>query len=944
MTGSALASNRPVGIAVASAIYLVSLAAAHAAGFRMRIPYEFYQLADARLLLEHPFESLWLLHGQPPGLNLLFFVVLWLGDRLGVAPESVATVIFAAVGWGTCLVLYDLAADLAGSRIVGWLAVLVLVAGPGFHVYRNLFFYPFPLELMLLLAAWLSLRWLRRGGTGGLLWVAAALASVCLTRTLYHPAWAVLHFAGLLCLRARIAGAHRKALVRAEARSWAIGSGALLLMLAAWPMKNELVFGRFLYSSWDGLNLHAGVPIPGNEDLESVLRGGAVSPGMQARLEELTRDRSEVGRALLLNTKKSDGSPNWNHLAFLLTDQDLARRSMAWRFEHPGAWMARAVAQYFMWARPPWWQPYTQKDLGPENGAYRAWAWFWEAVPYHDVRPFVERVMPIEAVHREAQVRKKPVPYTLWGAAIFPAVLIAAGWLAFDGWRRRSAVAAAAALAAYCVLWNLAIPAATYGPESNRMRVGVVPLFLLICAWVAGGMWAKRGSFRRFFPRGILGPGGRSMRTVLFALLVPPSFAAAQGRVLVVDDGGGGAYTDIQSAVDESTHGDTVLVWSGTYPGFNVVNKAIAVIADAGEVVQVNGTVQVRNLAVDRDVLLGRLRITGATGGLAYQGTGLYLKNDLGSVRVQGCDLQAAAPHPGALVEGSLDASFNDCRSYGGDGGCLYLSDATAGAGVSVAGSSVAVYFGELRGGAGGMWGCDGCPGASALSSPTSSFLHAAGVVLNPGDGANANDNCVGTNDWNSTCDGGDGGHGVELQLGASFGEVHTFWGFHNAYGGSSGGTAGFGMCGCGLHVSCYGEDGGQGLNIHQGSNDVVQSSTQDSPLLGATPNPVREQATVQLSFLGSPNSTVLLAVSERTGFRPRLGQGVQHVPLNSPSLFQIVGSSNGAGQLQAAWPIPDLGPGVQTRTVYLQPLFIDSSGGYTWGAPVGLVLLDGAF
>lgn len=489
-------------------IYLVSLAAAHAVGFRMRIPYEFYQLQDAHLLLEHPFESLWLLHGQPPGLNLLFLVVLWLGDRLGVEPESVATVLFAAIGWGTCLVLYDLASDLSASRLLGWLAVVALVAGPGFHVYRNLFFYPFPLQLLLLLAAWFSLRWLRRGGSRALLAVATALACVCLTRTLFHPLWASLYFVALVALRALLAGAERRSLVRAEARSWAVSAGALALMLVAWPMKNELVFGRFVYSSWNGLNLHAGLPIPGNDDLASVLRGGSVSPEMQRRLEELTRDRSEVGRALLLDTKKSDGSPNWNHLAFLLTDEDLARRSIEWRLEHPGAWLAKGVAQYFMWARPPWWQPYTQKDLGPENRAYRAWSSWWEAVPYHDVRPLVEAALPIEAVHRESQVRKRPVPYTLWGVVLFPAIMVAAGWLAVAGLRRRAPSAAnapgtaIAVLAAYCVLWNMAVPAATYGPESNRMRVSVVPLFLLLSAWVAGEAWSRRrvlseGSRRR---------------------------------------------------------------------------------------------------------------------------------------------------------------------------------------------------------------------------------------------------------------------------------------------------------------------------------------------------------------------------------------------------------------------------------------------------------------
>lgn len=438
------------------------------------------------------------------------------------------------------------------------------------------------------------------------------------------------------------------------------------------------------------------------------------------------------------------------------------------------------------------------------------------------------------------------------------------------------------------------------------------------------------------------------MRFTFLWLLLLPSVSVAQGRVLVVDDGGGGggAYTDIQTAVDESTHGDTVLVWSGTYAGFNVVNKAIAVIADAGEVVLVNGTVQVRNLAADRDVLLGRLQIAGATGGLAYQGTGLYLKNDLGSVRVQGCDLQAVAAHPGALVEGSLDVSLNDCRAFGGAG----LSGATwpgceGGAGVSAASSSVAVYFSDLRGGAAsvGSWGsCQGCPGGSGLSSTTSSFLHAAGTLLTGVNGADALDGCQPSQ--NFLCNGGNGGHGANLRVLGFDPEPQTFWSYGNAFATGTGGEGGTGMCGCGLFTVCDGEAGEPGLAVQSFGADSVQVSARLSPLLEVMPNPARETATVQLSFLGPVNSTVYLAASSRTGFRPRSFQGVQHVPASSPSLFQIVGTSNGAGQLTEGWVIPELGPGVESRVVHLQPLFVDSSGGYTWGAPVGLVLLDRAF
>jgi hypothetical protein len=323
----------------------------------------------------------------------------------------------------------------------------------------------------------------------------------------------------------------------------------------------------------------------------------------------------------------------------------------------------------------------------------------------------------------------------------------------------------------------------------------------------------------------------------------------------------------------------------------------------------------------------------------------LYVKNDLGSVRVQGCDLQAVSSHPGSQIEGSPDVSLHDCRSYGAPGiaGGTWPS-CDGGAGVQVAGSSVAATFCDLRGGAGavgGAQGCQGCAGGSGLMSTTSSFLHAAGTLLTGANGAHALDGCSG---GNFLCNGGYGGNGSDLLRSGYVPEAHTFWSFGNAFAIGAPGQGGHGMCGCGLFPSCDGEPGEAGVNVRSDSHDSVQVSARLAPLLELTPNPARETATVRLSFLGQPNARVLLSVSSQTIFRPRPQQGVQHVSGGRPHVFQIVGTTDASGQLVEGWVIPELGPGVESVVVYLQPLFVDASGVSTWGSPLGLVLLDSSF
>ena len=95
-----------------------------------------------------------------------------------------------------------------------------------------------------------------------------------------------------------------------------------------------------------------------------------------------------------------------------------------------------------------------------------------------------------------------------------------------------------------------------------------------------------------------------------FALIAITALTAAQSRVWVVGPNANGMaeFSEIQAAVDAAADGDTVLVQSGIYGGFSIVNKGVSVVADSNLVI-VSGGVDVHFLAPGQFVVLRGLSI-----------------------------------------------------------------------------------------------------------------------------------------------------------------------------------------------------------------------------------------------------------------------------------------------------------------------------------------------
>jgi hypothetical protein len=476
----------PALVAACVAAYTISSAAAAWVGFRFWIHWPLVQLLDAQALAHQPLRALLALHGQPPLLNALLAVAVRVGAWLGCGPRPLLWALFYGLGMLLVVLLGRLVLEVSGSLWLALAAALLTVADPALHVYRTVYFYELPLAVLLLVALSAAGRHLAQGGERWLLLFVLAVGAMALLRTLYHPLWAAALFALLLAGRAHLApaGAPRE-------RRWPAAL-LLALLLGIWPLKNGLLFGTPVMSSWAGYNL-ARLTAARSPGLEAYLATGEVAEA----LRESWRGRAPAflrDEPVLVAPRRRDGNRNWNHYVFLLTDRELARAALRWRLEHPRDWLRWGFANYLLWGRPSYLDSYSQAARGPDHPAYRSYVRWHQRLLFPDLRRFVVRLSPAADVHRRTTLSSTPSSYSLFALLGLPALGLALALL-LPRRLRRAPQAWVALLAACSLAWVLAVPCLSDGIEGNRMRYSVSPCVLLLAAWVVGA--ARRTPARR---------------------------------------------------------------------------------------------------------------------------------------------------------------------------------------------------------------------------------------------------------------------------------------------------------------------------------------------------------------------------------------------------------------------------------------------------------------
>ncbi len=445
----------------------------------------------------------------------------------------------------------------------------------------------------------------------------------------------------------------------------------------------------------------------------------------------------------------------------------------------------------------------------------------------------------------------------------------------------------------------------------------------------------------------------RASLTLAAALVAPWLAPLARADVRVVGPSPA-PYAEIQAAVDVANDGDVVLVKSGLYGTVQVLDKELAIVAEANASAQVTGGIRVRNLAATRSVVLSGLTSTGTHAALATR-HGLLVQNCAGSVRVVSCTLSGALlvegfgvcqDGAGARVENSTDVAFLSTVATGSsNGGGSFQNIGDGGHGCFAQSSRLTAYDVQFRGGfpAIGYGDTMGCP---PLPDPwPSSWLGAPGEGMRAEGGELFASNTLfrGVSGTNAQCDGGggcfcqtEGANALVHDGGAAHVQLLAAGLFPGAAGINTTGTECGGLGGGGPPCSnCPTPPSGQGL---------VGAATQfpGSPRVLSATRIAREGGSVTLTFQGLPGDVVQL-LSARSPSRILLPSSSGALLLKREHIrpVQNLGTIPSSGTLTATFTVGELGSGISSRLLHVQSLHTSTTGSTILGSAQVILLLD---
>ena len=297
-----------------------------------------WQLIPWDILSTDPLRSVFYLHIQPPLWNLLLGTTAWLSpfsDRLTL--QVLMAIIGVAVAWLAAV----LARRLGLSRNTAVIAALIATLHP--EVFKGAVEPTYELAtaglLLLVLIAVADLS-RKENVRRSLVILASAVTVTALTRSLYHPVWAiVIVIFGLWLVRHCI-----------NWKSTILVLSIPVIFMGGWMAKNEVLFGHATMSSWFGMNLQrAVIPVLPKDQLDEMYATGQVSDiamigpfGNYELYQDVVEPcMPEHGfRALTELTRTTNQwSPNFNAECFLPIFDQAGKDAIAVIKEHPEAWL-----------------------------------------------------------------------------------------------------------------------------------------------------------------------------------------------------------------------------------------------------------------------------------------------------------------------------------------------------------------------------------------------------------------------------------------------------------------------------------------------------------------------------------------------------------------------------------------------------------------------------
>lgn len=468
MTAVTGSLRRPA--AVAAAIWVVHWGVLRLTGqaYGIRVLYAGWQYLPADAVAAAPLRSVWSLHTQPPGWNLLVAAVhAWSPLSVSASHQLVTVVLGAALAAAV--------ADTLGALGLGgrWATAIAVVATANSQVMSNAFEPRYDLAVTTALAVLVWAAVTRRTIVPAI----AVATLLVMTRSLFHPVWLAVTIAAVALLAA----------TRPTRRQLALAIAVPALVVGGWVVKNATQFGTVGLSSFTGMNLLRSVePAVDDATMQRLVADGSVSgvaaagtfrfyadyaasvpacspePGDPAALASPTKP---IPEDLRVGLDPAD-TANFNYRCYLDVYAQAGDDALAIARARPGDW-ARAR----LWAVNNWFQ--VPAAAGPEES------------PLWDVEVAVSRLVLLGVPHPglpdrwdDLWAHRNPISLTLVAAT---AVVVAAA----AGRRRalRTPAGGALALVVWIVAWNSLAGIVFELGEQERFRSTTDPLVLALGGW-----------------------------------------------------------------------------------------------------------------------------------------------------------------------------------------------------------------------------------------------------------------------------------------------------------------------------------------------------------------------------------------------------------------------------------------------------------------------------
>jgi hypothetical protein len=438
----------------------------------------FWQMIDPVLMRTDLLRSLWYLHMQPPGYNLA------IGLTVKLFPDHYAGVLWAiqiAMGAAIAVGLFRLMMRLNVPALWSFVLTSLFVISPASVLFENDATYEYPVLLFLLLSAPALVRFCEGMELRWALAFFGCLLVLMLIRNSFHIVYLLAVAAGLLWF------------LPAGRRAILIGVLPAVLIAGGIYIKNGILFGRFVSSTWAGMATGGTTTYQlTNEEADDFIERGMVSPFSEidpfSKLSEYDpyiHRPPKTGIPVLDQDDTSTGHANFNNLAYLQVHDQYLRDSIAIRRHYPIAYVRSVEIAWFSYFQPATDLHYFDKTAKP----IEAWERGFNAVVFGQMRQPADRPDFLDLKEQGHNVSR--VLYTgMFLLAIIPAVVAwGAAQLLVPRWRRRWTRAQLVVLGflLFTIVYITLVSILLSTFEENRYRFPLDGFFVAL----VGGMLAQ---------------------------------------------------------------------------------------------------------------------------------------------------------------------------------------------------------------------------------------------------------------------------------------------------------------------------------------------------------------------------------------------------------------------------------------------------------------------